>query len=294
MIVLHSRKSDGYLSAGALLAGIVTFIVYVPALKNGFVSLDYEWYITNNPYITGLNADFFRWAFSEFYAKNWHPLTWLSHAIDYAIYGFNPSGHHFTSIVFHSIASMGVVILSFRVIAYAQLVTDIGYKFDRMQTLLAAVVSGIIFGIHSLHVESVAWVSERKDVLCAVFYIFSIISYLKYAEGSSIVNRTNLLSYLFDRRYLLALTLFLLALLSKPIRNFLAVAYINIGNMDDAYRELAIALKLSPNLFFTYNNLGLYYEMQGKIDDACNSYQQALRLNKDFINAQNKTKELCL
>lgn len=198
----------------APLAGLVTFFVYLPALENGFVSWDDDVYIYKNDYIRHLNGDFFRWAFTEFRASNWHPLTWLSHALDYALWGLDPKGHHFTNILLHSINTLLVSLLSFNLLR-GPLTPGTGLIFSQYGLPAVALMTGLLFGLHPLHVESVAWVSERKDVLCALFYLLSLLSYLRmwlkspgYFESGGIYGNTN---------YLLCLVFFALALMSKPM-----------------------------------------------------------------------------
>ena len=96
----------------AVTLAMVTLFVYLPALRNEFVGVwDDNIYIVENPHITSLDAAFFRWAFLDFYASNWHPLTWMSLAIDYALWGLNPLGYHLTNIVLHSFNTLAVVLL---------------------------------------------------------------------------------------------------------------------------------------------------------------------------------------
>ena len=94
-----------------IIIGLVTFLSYLPALNNGFQSWDTWAYIINNPNIKALNWENIRWMFASFYMSNWHPLTWLSHALDYAWFGEDPWGHHLVSIVIHSINAMLLFIL---------------------------------------------------------------------------------------------------------------------------------------------------------------------------------------
>ena len=97
-----------YVAASVALA---TFILYLPALRNEFVYWDDNLYIFDNPHIRSLDATFFRWAFFDFHAGNWHPLTWISHAVDYTMWGLNPLGHHLTNIVLHAANTFVVVLL---------------------------------------------------------------------------------------------------------------------------------------------------------------------------------------
>jgi len=174
----------------------ITFFIYLFSLRNGFVMWDDNVYIVNNPSIRSFNLDFLQWAFTAFHASNWHPLTWISHALDYAIWGLNPLGHHLTNIILHAVNTFFVVVLVARLVGFItpqsaisnQPSAKTGPRFTThvsQFTLIAAGVTGLLFGIHPIHVESVAWVSERKDLLCALFFLLSIMSYVKYATALS-------------------------------------------------------------------------------------------------------------
>ncbi len=208
----------------AAAAAFITFSVYLTALGNDFVNWDDGPYIYANPHIRSLNAAFFKWAFFDFYEYNWHPLTWLSHAVDYALWGLNPVGHHLTSVILHALNTFLVVVLVMRLLeafrsngqsSTPALLNDSGM-------LLAAGTTGLLFGLHPVHVESVAWVAERKDLLCALFFLLSIMIYTKYAGGqgagvSSKKDEARQRIFLFDRYYLFTLGFFILALMSKPM-----------------------------------------------------------------------------
>jgi hypothetical protein len=176
----------------ALFIAFITLLIYLPALQNDFVNWDDPQYIYKNTHIQFIDINFLKWMFTSFYASNWHPLTWLSHAIDYAIWGLNPMGHHLTSIIFHGLNTFLVVLLIIRLVNYGTppilpLVKGGlrgGTKGGEYYTPLSAgAVTGLLFGIHPLHVESVVWISERKDVLCAFFFLLSILYYLKYTSS---------------------------------------------------------------------------------------------------------------
>ncbi len=203
----------------AALVGIATFAFYLSALHNGFAGWwDDSRYVYENPYIRSFNAAFLKWAFLDFYASNWHPLTWISHAFDYAIWGLNPLGHHLTSYVIHAINSSLVVILiiKFLEIYQERAIRDSSATFmGRSGMLIAGAVTGLLFGLHPIHVESVAWISERKDVLCALFFLLSIITYTAYVTiGATHQKRVPWFS---NKLYFLCLGFFTLALLSKPM-----------------------------------------------------------------------------
>jgi tetratricopeptide (TPR) repeat protein len=227
-MVQIARHSKYYLAAAVALAA---FLVYLPALPNEFVNWDDDIYIYDNPQIRSLDASFFRWAFLGFHISNWHPLTWISHAVDYAFWGLNPLGHHLTSIILHAINTALVILLAVKLLETArERSTGNGaasFLNDRT-VMIAAGVTGLLFGIHPVHVESVAWVSERKDLLCALFFLLSIMAYTKYAvsqqtaagsrqsegEGKDEIRGKNIFT---DKHYLLALGFFILALMSKPM-----------------------------------------------------------------------------
>ena len=196
-----------YLAGGVAL---MTFIVYLAALQNEFVEWDDSQYVFENLHIRSFDTAFFKWAFFYFYAANWHPLTWISHALDYAIWGLNPMGHHLTNNILHAANTFLVVLLVVRLI---ETVHDSPFTIhhsrftshDSRSTLVAAATTGLLFGLHPLHVESVAWVAERKDLLCALFYLLSVMFYMTYGK------------YRTYKNYLLSLAFFFLALLSKPM-----------------------------------------------------------------------------
>jgi tetratricopeptide (TPR) repeat protein len=198
------------LIAGFLIAA-VTFIVFLPALGNDFVNWDDHQFIYENPHIRSLDKASLKWMFTN-QETQWSPLRFLTHAIDYQLWGLNPMGHHLTNIIFHGLNAFLVVLLIGGVLTVAA-GRGIGVNqpedtgFGR-RVVIAAVVGGLLFGIHPLRVESVVWVSERKDVLYGFFYLLSLLMYLKYVSGEEV-----------RRRYYYAgcLVLFVLSLMSKAM-----------------------------------------------------------------------------
>ena len=172
-----------------LLAGL-TLAVYWPVRNHDFVNYDDADYVTANAHVlAGLNWDTVRWALTSGAASNWHPLTWLSHALDCQLFGPHPGPQHLVSVAFHIINTL-LVFLVFRRLTGA--------------TWRCAVLAGC-FALHPLHVESVAWIAERKDVLSALFFLLTLGAYREYAV----------------RRawgwYAAALMWFALGLMSKPM-----------------------------------------------------------------------------
>jgi len=169
---------------------LAVFVAYEPVRHNDFVEYDDNTYVTKNPNVNaGLTSKSVIWAFTEYYAANWHPLTWLSHALDCKIYGLKPLGHHITSVLLH----IATTLLLFWVLL-------------RMTSVLwrSAFVAAL-FALHPVHVESVAWAAERKDVLSAFFWMLTILAYIRYVERANI------------KSYLVVLLCFALGLLSKPM-----------------------------------------------------------------------------
>jgi protein O-mannosyl-transferase len=154
----------------AALVAALSLAVFGRALGNGFVSLDDEPYVTANPQVlNGLSWAGLRWAFTTTTEANWHPLAWISHMADVSFYGTQPSGHHLTSVLLHGANAALVLLLLFR------LTGQLGRS-----TAAAA-----LFAVHPLRVESVAWVAERKDVLCAFFGLLAFLAYATWARGRS-------------------------------------------------------------------------------------------------------------
>ena len=188
----------------ALLVFACTVAVYLPALNNDFVWDDVK-FITENQLIRSLRMQSLAEMVFSFRVGSWHPLTWISHAVDYHFWGSNPAGHHGTSIVIHAFNAVLVFYLSLLLLARAGGHDGKGRWLAGSYRWLAAGVTALLFGLHPVHVESVAWVAERKDLLCAFFVLLSLMSYLSYAASTSKV------------RYALAFLFFMAALMSKPM-----------------------------------------------------------------------------
>src|SRR3989475_2781406 len=165
-------------------------MVFGQTLGHDFINYDDQTYVYENTKITGgLNLAGIAWAFGHVHAQNWHPLTTISHMLDCQLYGLKAGGHHFTNVLLHTVA----VLLLFAVLR------DMTGAFWRSAFVAA------LFAIHPLHVESVAWVAERKDVLSAVFFMLTLLAYVRYARAASIT------------RYLVVTALFVAGFMSKPM-----------------------------------------------------------------------------
>jgi len=179
-----------------MLLAVATLAVYWPVKSYDFVNYDDPDYVTANPHVqTGLTWANAAWAFTTGRAGNWHPLTWLSLMLDVELFGSGPARLHLTNLLFHTANTVLLFLLLRRLTA---------------ATWRSALVAAL-FALHPLHVESVAWVSERKDVLCAFFGLLSLWAYARYA-GAEIGNRKSEIG-----NYILALFFFALGLMSKPM-----------------------------------------------------------------------------
>lgn len=190
--------------APGLIAAALTFVVFLPSLGCDFIGWDDD-FIYNNTLIRSLDLEFFKWVFTTPVSNNWHPLTFITFALDYAVWGLDPTGYHLTNIIFHSLNALLVFLLTLSLVR-------IYFKGREgapgpNAAAGAAFVSALVFALHPLRVESVVWVSERKDVLCAFFYFLALIFYLRHISALSRGAFA----------YLLALASFILALLSKPM-----------------------------------------------------------------------------
>ncbi len=149
---------------------VVTLAVYGQVIGHQFINLDDDTYIYENPMVTaGLTTKGLVWAFTTFHAANWHPLTWLSHMLDAQMFGLNPGPHLPINVLFHILNSLLVFAL----------LKDMTHRVWRSAMVAA------LFALHPMHVESVAWAAERKDVLSAFFGLLSLFAYMRYAKAAS-------------------------------------------------------------------------------------------------------------
>lgn len=169
----------------------VTFAAYVRVFSSGFIeSYDDEMYITLNPVVSqGFSWESLAWSFTSFVSGNWHPITWWSHLIDVSLFGLQPMGHHGVSLGIHIINSL---------LLYFFLLRATGVRG-------CSLVAAALFGVHPLHVESVAWVAERKDVLSTLFILGALHAYLSFVVTERL------------RFYLLLFVLLCCSLMAKPM-----------------------------------------------------------------------------
>jgi tetratricopeptide (TPR) repeat protein len=184
------RKHSYFAVVACLCLAVGTAAIYSRAARNPFLHVDDQNYVTENPHVqAGLTWNTFTWALTATAAQNWHPLTWLSHALDCQLYGSNPVGHHATNILLHGLN----VALLFLLLLYVT-----GAKG---RSLLVAA----LFGLHPLNVESVAWIAERKNLLSTLFFLLTLGAYGWYSRKPDV------------KRYLAMASLFILGLAAKPM-----------------------------------------------------------------------------
>ncbi len=225
------KKKSPFAGLAIPFAAAVTFAVYLRSLWSGFVNYDDLGYVVENPMIRSLDRGFLKWAFASDLMGNWHPLTIISYAVDFRFWGLNPVGYHLTNIVFHSANAFLVGVLAIKLYRAA----SVERERDYYPGILTGLVAALLFGLHPLHVESVSWVSERKDVLSGFFFILSVLAYVKYADPDW---RRGALYYA------LSLALFALALMCKPMAISLPMVllildFYPLGRLRDARRAVA-------------------------------------------------------
>lgn len=174
-----------------VLLAAITLAAYWQVFGFEFITgYDDKYYVVDNPFVnSGLSLQNLKWAFTTFHCANWHPLTWISHMLDSQIYGLNPAGHHATNLLFHAANALILFLLLCRI-------TGAVWRSGFVAAL---------FALHPMHVESVAWVAERKDVLSTLFWFLTVYAYVLYAKRPSIA------------RYVPVVVAFGLGLMSKPM-----------------------------------------------------------------------------
>ena len=193
----YSRRITAYAFIAVF---AVSVILYLPSLGNDFVNMDDHSYVRDNPAMKMPLMETAQWAFGESYKSLWAPLTWISFRVDYMFWGTNPLGYHLTNNILNAFNGGIVFLVVLRLLSFVS-------GLDDRKAFGAALLSAMLFAVHPMHVESVAWISERKDVLYSFFFLLTVLVYLR--------NRDNQASLI--RLYALALPLFALALLSKPM-----------------------------------------------------------------------------
>src|SRR5437667_8719796 len=187
-----------------VLIALVTFAAFLPTLQNQFVNWDDDDNFLGNPHYRGLTWTHLRWMWTT-HLGHYIPLTWLTFGLDYVLWGMNPVGYHLTSLALHMTSSVVFYAIGVRLFAAARLAPG-----DGVAGKLGAAVAASLFAVHPLRVESVAWATERRDVLCGLFFLLAVLAYLRACDTPAGEGR-------WRRWYWAALGLGALALLSKSM-----------------------------------------------------------------------------
>ncbi len=196
---------------------VLTISVFMPVVFNDFVSYDDPLYVTENATISdGISMSGIRWAITAVHEGNWLPMTWLSHMLDVSLYGLNPHGHHFTSLLLH----VSNTLLLFIILR------------SSTSRLVLSALTAALFSVHPLHVEAVAWVAERKELLSTFFGLLAVGAYIRYAKHFRIGD------------YLIVIIFFTLSLAAKPMWMtfpllLLLIDYWPLGRIDLSKRSLS-------------------------------------------------------
>ena len=185
-----------------LLVAVVTFVAFLPALRAGFVAWDDQTNFLENLDYRGLGPTQLRWMWTTFLLGHYVPLSWMTLGLDYVVWGMNPAGYHLTSLLLHCADAVLVYFLARRILRLTGVVAPTA---DGMSLAIPAAFAALLFAVHPLRVESVVWITERRDVLSGLFYLSSLLFYLRYVERTTAKRLW----------YWLALGMFVAALLSK-------------------------------------------------------------------------------
>src|SRR5271155_6098534 len=154
-----------------LLLLLLTLAFYNPIAHNRFVNFDDDSYVTDNLHVrAGLTWETVKWSFTSTQYANWHPLTWLSHALDCQLFGLNPAGHHYVSVLLHAVNALLLFLL---------LESATGLTWPSLMV-------GALFALHPVNVESVAWAAERKNVLSMLFFLLALHAYGWYVRRGGV------------------------------------------------------------------------------------------------------------
>jgi len=190
----------------ALLLALITLLAYLPVVRDTFSNYDDDLYVTNNSVVqNGLTWAGVQWAFTTWHASNWHPLTWLSHMLDCELFGLDAGAQHYVNVLFHTVNAVLLLLLLFRTTG----------------ALWPSAFIAALFAWHPLHVESVAWIAERKDVLSTFFEMLALLAYTRFVAESKVrpspLRSAGARNSKYKVFYALALLMFALGLMAKPM-----------------------------------------------------------------------------
>jgi protein O-mannosyl-transferase len=238
---------------------VAILIAYEPIRHNNFIIYDDQNYITANPHITEISPESLTWAFTQSHAANWHPLTWLSHMLDYQLFKLNPLGHHSMNLLLHIINAL--------------LVFWLFTKFS--DSIWAGAFFAAIFALHPIQTESVAWAAERKTVLSGLFWLLTIAAYFKYTKKQNIKN------------YIILFFTYCLCILTKPVvvtlpLVLLLLDYWPLNRVEWKKSDLKLVVEKIPLIFLSVF-LGIVTFISQKQYGAVASFQNTPFINR-FLN----------
>lgn len=208
---LAERLALRYHLAAILVLVLASVLAYLPVSQSELLAWDTQTYINENQAIHQLDTSSLWWMLTQSYHANWHPLTWLSHALDVKFFGFEPFGHHWVNVAWHIACAWMLFLYSLRLLPRILPATG---EDDGPAIYCMSLFAALLFSVHPQHVESVAWVAERKDLLCAFFYLLCLFAYDGYLERPS------------ASRYLGMLICAAAAIMSKPMAVSLPVVLV--------------------------------------------------------------------
>ena len=219
---------------------LLTIIVFWPSLQNGFTNWDDTYYVTQNTLIKSLSLEHLKGIFTTSERSLYHPFTMLSFALNYQISELNPFAYHFTNLLFH-------LINTFLVFYFVYLISE--------KQTTTALITAVLFGIHPMHVESVAWVSERKDVLFTCFFLAAASVYWHYTNSRK------------PTTYILALLLFLASLFSKATAVTLPLILLLLDYLKGRKWNMQVVVEKIPFFILSiiFGLLTIKYQSQGAI-----------------------------
>jgi len=162
----------------ALCAAVAAFVVFIPTLDNEFVDWDDTGMLVENPHYRGLGGEQLRWMFTTDHYGHYQPITWLTYGVDYMLWEMNPTGYHLTNNIFHAVNTL---LFFFMALALFRRAIG-GHDEHAWVTCLTALLAALLFGLHPLRVESVAWATERRDIVSAFFLLLTMLAYLRATD----------------------------------------------------------------------------------------------------------------
>ena len=213
-----------------LILGLASILTYLPVSTAELLFWDTQTYVNDNVAIHDINASSLLWMLTQTYHANWHPLTWLSHAVDIQIFGFSPFGHHWVNVAWHVGCAFLLYLYSQRLLPA---LLPSRFEAGSPELYLLSLFAALLFALHPQHVESVAWVAERKDVLCGFFYLACLYSYHFYVRDPG------------PARYVLGLGCAAAALMAKPMAVSLPVVLLLLDWL--LYQRVQVLFWRGPN-----------------------------------------------